>query len=113
MGGCILPQIVQGGESVASHDGEQSNIDLSTYQQYAVESDQLGDGDHAVTTFLHNLSDAVTSLSRLYTERRHDELDDEELRATRQQAMEERLGDVLWYVAAISGRLGVPLQNVA
>jgi hypothetical protein len=91
---------------------EDDHIDLSTYQTYAAESDQLGEGDHAVTTFLHNLSDAVTSLSRLYTERRHDD-SQPEMHDTRQRAIEERLGDVLWYVAAISGRLGAPLEDVA
>jgi hypothetical protein len=97
---------------LTSHEDENRTIDLSTYQRYAMESDQLGDGEHAVSTFLHNLSDAVTSLSRLYTERRHEDAD-HAIQAMRQESIEERLGDVLWYVAAISGRLSVPLEDVA
>lgn len=91
-------------------DDDIPRLDLGTYQRYAIETDQLGvDNEHAVTTFLHNLSDAVTSVARLHTERRDDESDPE----WREDAIKERLGDVLWYIAAISGRLDVSLEDVA
>lgn len=83
-------------------------MDLLEYQTRAVSTDQLDDTPSTVTTYLHNMSEKLTGLSRYHAESIHISRP-----PTFQAHVADNLGDLLWYIASVARRLDLDLSDVA
>jgi len=91
-------------------DGNQwSDLTLDDYQRSAAETDVEGDSDDPIVPLL-GLGGEVGSLAAEFKKKRRP---DGVAYAGFDEIVVEELGDILWYLAALARRVGVPLSLVA
>ncbi len=85
-------------------------MELDVYQRLAAPSDQFEDGDSAgLTAALLGLAGESGSLLTLFKK----VMRDGDAYQLRQRRIQEELGDILWYLAAVARRSGLRLEEVA
>src|SRR5712692_1850358 len=90
--------------------GGTSAMDLNAYQQQANRTDQRPGKDEAALVFpLIGLASEVGSLVNQFKKR----VRDGEAHALFSERVAEELGDVLWYVANLTTKLGLDLEDIA
>jgi NTP pyrophosphatase (non-canonical NTP hydrolase) len=98
-----------GSQARATIGRREDRVDLDAYQKAAAATDQqTGDADRRLLIALLGLAGEVGTLLTEHKKQLRDGDAHE-----RQGAVAEDLGDVLWYLAAAAGALGVPLSKVA
>ena len=82
-------------------------MNLKTFQSHAEETSQFKEINRSMASSIWNLNETVGTLSRIYDDR------DRSASSGSQKRMEDKLGDILWYVSNIATCMGLSLDGVA